>query len=1105
MAGENIGRVEFLVGLDGSRLPTEARTLGNEIGAEGGKAGDKWGEEFQRAAGPRLSQFSKDVGQKLSEQGKLGGRKLADDFADTALKRVRQKRFDVVDALFDQHGFDDFVKRFGNIDDAVDHLKTTLSALNQESVFKKDGSWAGLVVTRKEMEKLSATTDEFADNLRGRLTPALKEGEQAGNKFTQWLSAANKEAKSGSGGWKSLSANTRQWTAIIAAVIASFSELAVLGSAAGSGLFVVGAALSSLGLVGGLAVTMFTRLLVSTKKLDPALVAARKEFDAFHKSVSSALDAMTNEAFKNAAPAFKSLTGTVKALTPALVSVGHVFGQIITQFADGLKPGTENVKNLSYWIEQSGSISQRVVTIVGTLGTALLAAFANPNLQRAIDQFLGWLGQLIDGFSAFLRGPGFDEWLRHGESVFGAFGQLLATTGQLLNDMVTDETVRQLVLFIDHIDGFLKGGGRDIIDVAQKLDIFGLLAQLLDDFGQAIGPLSGPLQDMAKALNAILSSGISTLAGILGDVAKALAPFVQQLADFMALHPQEIADGLIAIGAAFLLFKVPVIGQLAASLLLFSDGVGKTGEAVKKLDVGKIALFAAALGGLALSAGSIVDATKSQGKSLGDYLRDSLLATLGGAITGATVGVKVGGPLGALIGGLVGALFGSIGSAIAAYSTNFGGIIAQNVTFWGQILGVPEATRKQLADKIQKDLPKSIFDFSAWIPIAQAALGTVWAAISQSTIDFFTGLGTSIANAAGSVAAAIGAFFGGIGQFFVDGFNNLMGMWAAFWQTLGDPGFWNFIADSIGGFLAGLINGLATFIDNFRTGWNNFWAALPGVLTTIWTGMIGSLLGWFAQIASAIATWAAGVFANWNAFWSSLPGILGGIFSSIVGAVLGWLASIANGIAQWALGLAGAWSRFWSALTADPVGTLNSVWSSVVNWGVSTMASFAKFFSDLARNWNNFWGGLPKAVGDAVSGILGWIDRLMGPVRDALSNLAKVLAGGKSATSGGGGSGLLARPNAAGSILTGPTYMLGGEAGPEAVVPLRRPLSMVNPDVRWLSAIAQRKPMPGVAGGPVNGGRTINVAEGAIQIFGAADPRRDANEVLVRLAEQAAG
>jgi hypothetical protein len=44
---------------------------------------------------------------------------------------------------------------------------------------------------------------------------------------------------------------------------------------------------------------------------------------------------------------------------------------------------------------------------------------------------------------------------------------------------------------------------------------------------------------------------------------------------------------------------------------------------------------------------------------------------------------------------------------------------------------------------------------------------------------------------------------------------------------------------------------------------------------------------------------------------------------------------------------------------------------------------------------------------------------------------------------------------ASGGVVYGPTRALVGEAGPEAVVPLARPLALVDPAVRALSAFAQ--------------------------------------------------
>lgn len=89
------------------------------------------------------------------------------------------------------------------------------------------------------------------------------------------------------------------------------------------------------------------------------------------------------------------------------------------------------------------------------------------------------------------------------------------------------------------------------------------------------------------------------------------------------------------------------------------------------------------------------------------------------------------------------------------------------------------------------------------------------------------------------------------------------------------------------------------------------------------------------------------------------------------------------------------------------------------------------------------------------------------------------------------------RGHAMGGLITRPTMSWIGEDGPEAVVPLNRSLSRVDPAVRELSAIAQGK-APGLARGGVRGGRTVD-ASGWTIVTPGADSRAVASEVVNRL------
>lgn len=81
---------------------------------------------------------------------------------------------------------------------------------------------------------------------------------------------------------------------------------------------------------------------------------------------------------------------------------------------------------------------------------------------------------------------------------------------------------------------------------------------------------------------------------------------------------------------------------------------------------------------------------------------------------------------------------------------------------------------------------------------------------------------------------------------------------------------------------------------------------------------------------------------------------------------------------------------------------------------------------------------------------------------------------------------------ASGGIVSGAQTRLIGEAGPEAVVPLNRPLNLVDPSVRWLSAVAQGMVPAGGGGGA---GRQITIPEITV-VSPVDDPAAVAREVV---------
>jgi phage-related protein len=88
-------------------------------------------------------------------------------------------------------------------------------------------------------------------------------------------------------------------------------------------------------------------------------------------------------------------------------------------------------------------------------------------------------------------------------------------------------------------------------------------------------------------------------------------------------------------------------------------------------------------------------------------------------------------------------------------------------------------------------------------------------------------------------------------------------------------------------------------------------------------------------------------------------------------------------------------------------------------------------------------------------------------------------------------------PFAAGGIVSSPTFSMLGEAGTEAVVPLGRPLALVDPAVRELAAIAQSRAM-GSLGTTMDRSRTVDVG-GITIVTPTEDPEAVARETINQL------
>lgn len=185
--------------------------------------------------------------------------------------------------------------------------------------------------------------------------------------------------------------------------------------------------------------------------------------------------------------------------------------------------------------------------------------------------------------------------------------------------------------------------------------------------------------------------------------------------------------------------------------------------------------------------------------------------------------------------------------------------------------------------------------------------------------------------------------------------------------------------------------------------------------------------------------------------------------------------------------------------------------SNLSRMGSSASSALSNLSSQIGSRFNtaktnalNIAGQISSQVRSKMAGIPGLISGALSGVSNAISSpfqsayntvsrlLGQIRSAASSATSLASkipGAGAVSGWFAEGGVISGPRVIGVGEAGPEAVVPLNRPLASVDPSVRWLSAIAQGMAVPGGGGG-------INIAAGAIQVV---TPYADAGLVANRV------
>lgn len=1030
-----VGRVRFEADIDGKGMPRDAERVGMQAGRAGAKGfGEEWDKEFRKGLTQQGKAQLAHWRSRGSTDGLAYGRGL--EVEVTKFAGRLNKAFDNFQGLQINSNFmDEFVGKSGDWEKGIAGLKDELSLLNRQGAIT-DTQFANSTGT---IDRWIGSQDRATVSVGNTRKSLLEMGRDIGGISLKWGDLSN---------------NTRQWTLIVGAVTAALTELAGLSSAAGSGLLVLGGAATGAGIGLGATISAIVGLNKDIGDLPVNLRPARAGLDDFKKSFSDLNAVITESAFQNSESAWRSLGATVRGLSPAFAVVGKSISNTLDGLAKGIAPGTRNFQKLSDVVAGSAPQFEKIMGTAGKLGEALLSAFSNPQMQRSVSELLGWIDDLVVSFADFTDSSAFDTWLANGRAVFGSFGELLRTTGQLLNDLVTPASIARLNQFMDNLGTFLDTGGRGILEFADQLNIFGILSAALAEVGEALEPLREPMAELGGAISGALIPALAGAADWLGVVAQVTAPVAQALADLIGAAPpwalQALGAGLAAVATGMGLLKgaATIQGLVGALTGISVEGgkatsaLGKVGRAAGLVGLGVVGVTALATGLEDLQRKmSDIEARASAAVSSNASLSASY-ADLGKSAFGMSY--ELTDASGALD------MLGSVGTGIERFFPTLGAVFSDTGRQANQLAATLSEIDAPLAQMASTSIPDAVSKFQSYaqelgatqaqqlLMLEQmpqlkaqfegAAAGADGLATKQELLTLLTGSATA--------AAATNT--------------------ASLTQTASQAALTATSVDD----LASAIRGFGDTSLSARDAERQFQAAID-------------------EVSASVAANGTSLDINTEQGRANQ-------------AALDQIASSALEASAAKLELTGSESQASAAIQGGRDALINQL----AQFGITGQAA-----EDYANELGLIPGNIPTSV--TLNGVQAAESALNSLARE---RFARIVASITTTNNSGGSSGrdpFGQVPRAAsGMLLTGPRRILAGEAGAEAIVPLQRSLNQVDPSVRWLSAIAQGKAAPMASGGIVGGGKSVTFTEGAIVVQGYFDPRQAAIDVSNEVAER---
>lgn len=526
-----------------------------------------------------------------------------------------------------------------------------------------------------------------------------------------------------------------------------------------------------------------------------------------------------------------------------------------------------------------------------------------------------------------------------GVSVFDSQGNMRS-----LNDILGDLN--------KSMDGMTAEEKANIISkIFNKTDLSSVNA-LLANTGDTWDELQTSIENSGGAAQQMADTQLDNLSGQLTILKSAVEGFA------------------ISIGDALM----PMIKNIVAKIQSFVDWLNNLDEGTRQVIV-KIGLFVAALGPALVILGTVISKVGVAMQAFSKFgLKITSLISNAGGLSGVMgkVGTAIMG-INPVVVAIVAAIALLVGAFVHLWNTNEG--------FRDSIIAVWERIKtvfSEFAQGITDRLNALGFDFENFKEVVSA----IWNGFCNLLAPVFEGVFTQIVNILEGVLGVIT----GLLDVFIGIFT---GNWSQVWTGVKEifGSVWDFIKNTFTNYM-NVIKGVAnTVLGWFGTTWEEVWTNVSNFFSGIWNGITSFLSSAWETIKNVVQTGIMLIGSILEAaftiitlpfqlIWENCKGVITAVWNAMKSTVTTVINAIKSVISTVLNAIKTVFTTIWDAISTKVSTVVNAIKNTVSN-----------VFNAIKGTASTVWNGIKTTIGSVVDGIKTKVSMVFNSVKSTVSNV----------------------------------------------------------------------------------------------------------------------